>query len=144
MALVDHSEYSQSADNIENANIICVVDHHGVGSVTVSKALIYDARPVGSTATIIHSLYREYGEELDRNTAFLLMGAVLSDTNNLYSETTTAADREALKALAERAGVDDTDAVYREMYKELISFEGMTDEEFDAALMEYSKTHNLE
>ena len=34
MVLVDHSEYAQSADGLENAHIIAIIDHHGDGSVT--------------------------------------------------------------------------------------------------------------
>ena len=55
--------------------------------------------------------------------------SILSDTKNLQSETTTFADREALKALSLLAGISDTDALYQEMYLASISYDGMTDEE---------------
>ena len=53
LVLVDHSETIQSAEGIEDANIVSIIDHHGDGSVTTGSPLIYDARPIGSTATII-------------------------------------------------------------------------------------------
>ena len=31
IVLVDHSEYAQSADDLKDANIISIIDHHGVG-----------------------------------------------------------------------------------------------------------------
>jgi len=128
MVLVDHSEYTQSADGLQDAHIISIIDHHGDGTVTTGNQLIYDARPLGSTATIIWLRYRHYGVELDKKTAFVMMGSILSDTKNLQSNTTTA-DREALKELSGIAGVSDTDAFYQEMFKASLSYEGMSDEE---------------
>ena len=127
--LVDHSDYSQSADGMDQANIISIIDHHGDGSVETGNQLIYDARPLGSTATIIWIRYRNYGIEIDKQTAFLMAGAILSDTKNFESNTTTSADREAVKSLCDLAGIADKDALYREMYMQAISYEGMTDEE---------------
>ena len=53
MILVDHCEYTQSAEGLQDAYVISIIDHHGDGSVTTGNPLIYDARPLGSTATII-------------------------------------------------------------------------------------------
>lgn len=129
MALVDHSEYLQSADGLEDAHIISIIDHHGDGTVQTGNQLIYDARPLGATATIIWLRYRDAGLQPDRQTALVMMGAILSDTKNLQSDATTFADREALRELSGIAGISDTDAFYNEMYKALLSYEGMTDEE---------------
>ena len=68
MILVDHSEYSQSAEGLKDAHIISIIDHHGDGSVTTGGQLIYDARPLGYTATIIWIRYRNYGVEVDPHT----------------------------------------------------------------------------
>ena len=129
MALVDHSEYLQSADGLDRARIVSIIDHHGDGTVQTGNQLIYDARPLGATATIIWLLYLDAGLEPDQQTALVMMGAILSDTKNLQSEATTFADREALRELSDIAGISDTDAFYNEMYKALLSYEGMTDEE---------------
>ncbi len=129
MILMDHSEYTQSADGLKDARIISIIDHHSDGSVTTGDQLIYDARPLGSTATIVWIRYRNYGVEIKPQIAAVMLGAVLSDTKNLRSNTTTAADREAVRALSALAGIQDTDALYQEMYKASLSYEGMTDEE---------------
>ena len=129
MILVDHSEYTQSADGMRDAKVIGIIDHHGDGSVATANPLIYDARPIGSAATITWLRYRNYGIEPDRQCAIMMMGAILSDTKNLQSGTTTFADREAVKALSKRGGISDTDAFYQEMYRALLSYEGKTDEE---------------
>ena len=129
MVLVDHGEYSQSAEGLEDANVLAIIDHHGDGTVMTSGQLIYDARPLGSACTIIWIRYRNYDVEIDGKTALLLMGGVLSDTKNLQSENTTSADRAAVEELARLAGVADVDAFYRDMFKAAISYEGYTDEE---------------
>ena len=107
MVLVDHSEYTQSADGLKDAHIITIVDHHGDGSVTTGNPLIYDARPIGSAATITWLRYRSYGVEPDRQSAIMMMGAILSDTKNLQSGMTTFADREAVKVLSGIGGITD-------------------------------------
>ena len=129
MVLVDHSELGQSAEGLRDANVITIIDHHGDGSVTTGNQLIYDARPLGSTATIIWIRYRNYGIEPDQKTAYAMTGSILSDTKNLQSSATTFADREALKALSLLAGISDTEAMYQGMYQASISYEGKTDEE---------------
>lgn len=129
MILVDHSEYTQSAEGLKNANIISIIDHHNNGDITTGNQLVYDARPLGSTATIIWIRYRNYGLEIDKNTASVMLGAILSDTANLQSDTTTLADREAVKTLGALTDITDIDAFYQEMFKARLSYEGMTDEE---------------
>ena len=127
--LVDHSELAQSAAGLDDANIITILDHHAAGTVTTSKPLIYDARPLGATATIICIRFYNYGLTPSKQTAMMMLGAILSDTHNLIPGATTEADRIAANTLSEMAGVSDTNALYREMFKALISYDGMTDEE---------------
>ena len=127
--LVDHSEYAQAAEGMKDAHIVGVLDHHGIGSVTTGHQVVYEAKPIGSTATIIWLDYLNYGLDLDKTTAFLLLGAVLSDTDNLTQSATTDTDRQAVPALAELAGVTDVQAIYRAIHTEKLSYEGMTGEE---------------
>ena len=56
--LMDHSELVQSADGLEDAKILSIVDHHKNGSVSTGNQLIYDARPVGASSTIVWLRYR--------------------------------------------------------------------------------------
>ncbi len=127
--LVDHSEYLQAAEGMRDANIVGILDHHGVGSVTTGAQVVYEARPIGAAATIVWLDYLNYGFEPDPETAFLLLGAILSDTRNLTGSTVTDADRAAVKALAEAAGVSDVGALYDALSEELLSYAGMSSEE---------------
>jgi len=138
MVLVDHSEYSQTADGLENARVIGIIDHHNDGSVTTGNQMIYDARPLGSTATIIYIRYRNYGVEVDAQAATLMVGAILSDTNGFKNESTTTADREAVSLLSPVAGISDVDALYKELYRQSISYGDMTDSEiFESDVKDY-------
>lgn len=127
--LVDHSEYSQAAEGMKDAHIVGVLDHHGIGTVSTGHQVVYEAKPIGATATIVWLDYLNYGLEIDRETATLLLGAVLSDTANLTGTTVTEADRKAVADLAVRAGIRDVDAFYRGLHTEALSYEGMSNEE---------------
>ena len=127
--LVDHSEYSQAAEGMIDAHIVGVIDHHGIGTVATGNQVVYEARPIGATATIVWLDYLNYGIEIKPQIAHILLGAILSDTSNLAASTTTEADRKALPYLAKIAGVEDIDAFYKELHAQALSYEGMSDEE---------------
>ncbi|MBR2577976.1 MAG: DHH family phosphoesterase [Erysipelotrichaceae bacterium] len=127
--LVDHSEYAQAIEGMTDAHIVGILDHHGAGTVTTGHQIVYEARPIGSTATIVWLDYLNYGLDIDRTTAFLLLGAVLSDTDGLTGSTTTEADRQAVLTLAGLAEVADVNELYRQIHTEKLSYEGMTGEE---------------
>jgi len=127
--LVDHSEYAQATEGIEDAHIVGVLDHHGVGTVMTGHQLIYEAKPIGATATIVWLDYLNYGLEIDKSTATLLLGAILSDTTNLTATSITETDRQAVAALAGPAGITDVNAFYLALHAEALSYEGMTDQE---------------
>ena len=127
--LVDHSEYAQATEGMQDAHIVGILDHHGVGSVTTGQQLVYEAKPIGATATIVWLDYLNYGLEIDKTTATLLLGAILSDTTNLTGTTVTEADRQAVPDLAALAGIGDVNAFYLALHAEALSYEGMSDEE---------------
>lgn len=104
--LVDHNEFQQSADNIENAVIREVIDHHRVSNFQTKEPLYFRAEPVGCTATILNKMYKENNVALDKNIAGLLLSAIISDSLLLKSPTCTEEDVKAAHELAEKAGVD--------------------------------------
>ncbi|WP_040982318.1 manganese-dependent inorganic pyrophosphatase [Oceanobacillus jeddahense] len=103
--LVDHNEFQQSADNIENAVIREVIDHHRVSNFQTKEPLYFRAEPVGCTATILNKMYKENNVELDKSIAGLLLSAIISDSLLLKSPTCTEEDVKAAHELAEKAGV---------------------------------------
>lgn len=104
--LIDHNEFGQSVNGIENAKILRVVDHHKIGDFKTSEPLYYTAMPVGCTATIIFGMYEQEKIEIDPKVAGLMLSAIISDTLLFKSPTCTQLDVEAANKLAEIANVD--------------------------------------
>jgi manganese-dependent inorganic pyrophosphatase len=67
------------------------------------------AVPVGSTCTLVASLYRERGITPEPKIAALLLAGILSDTVILKSPTSTPRDREMVAWLEVPAGLDHAD-----------------------------------
>ena len=103
--LVDHNSPSESVDNLENANILKVVDHHKLALET-SYPLFLRFEPVGCTETILCKLYEENDVEITKEIATLMVSAIISDTLLLKSPTTTEDDKKAVAKLAEIAEID--------------------------------------
>ena len=104
--LVDHNEFSQSVNGIENAKIDTVVDHHRINNFETSEPLFYYAQPVGCTSTLLFELYRLNNVEIEPKIAGLMLSAIISDTLLLKSPTTTEKDKKALAELSKIANID--------------------------------------
>ena len=103
--LVDHNNPDESIPNLDKLNILKVVDHHCI-KLNTSYPLYYRAEPVGCTETIMYKLYKEYGVDIDKKIATLMLSAIISDTLLLKSPTCTEEDVEAVKELAKIAEID--------------------------------------
>ena len=68
--LVDHNEFQQSADGIEDVQITEVIDHHRIANFKTSDPLYFRAEPVGCTATILNKLFKENGVEISLDVDF--------------------------------------------------------------------------
>jgi len=104
--LVDHNEFQQSADDITDATITIVVDHHRISNFETAAPLYYRAEPVGCTTTILKKMYEENGIEIKPEIAGLMISAIISDTLLFKSPTCTEQDKQACEALAKIANVD--------------------------------------
>ena len=104
--LVDHNEFQQSADGIEDVQITEVIDHHRIANFQTADPLYFRAEPVGCTATILNKLFKENGVEVPANIAGLMLSAIVSDTLLFKSPTCTEQDVKAGEELAAIAGVD--------------------------------------
>ena len=115
--IVDHSDRIQGPDDIDDATILGIIDHHKLGDITTSTPLEIWVRPVGCTNTIIKMMYDFYDVAIPKNIAGAMMCAILSDTVIFKSPTCTTADIKCVEALAEIAGIDDAKAMGMEMFK---------------------------
>ncbi len=106
LILVDHNEKSQAVENIDEAEILEIIDHHRLGSLETFAPVFFRNQPVGCTATIMYQIYQEKQLDIPKNIAGLLCSAIISDTLMFRSPTCTAIDRAAAEKLAEIAEID--------------------------------------
>lgn len=106
LILVDHNEFSQSVNAVEKGTVLEVIDHHRINDFSTSQPVVFRNEIVGSTATIIATIFREKQIPIPTNLAGLLLGAVLSDTMNFHSPTTTEQDKCTANILAAIADLD--------------------------------------
>jgi manganese-dependent inorganic pyrophosphatase len=104
--LVDHNELSQAVEGIENYTIREIIDHHRLGNLTSKDPIMFINRPVGATATIIVSLYRQNRVPIPKDIASVLLSAILADTLVLQSSTTTDEDRNTAEYLSNITNLD--------------------------------------
>lgn len=126
--LVDHNEKLQSAEGIEEASVLEIIDHHNIGSVTTDAPINFRNMSVGSTCTILYILYKERNVEIPKAIAGMMLSGILSDTLILKSPTATPVDEEAVKELAQIAEVN-YEEYGMEMLKAGTSLEGMSIED---------------
>ncbi|HBD63239.1 MAG TPA: putative manganese-dependent inorganic diphosphatase [Clostridiales bacterium] len=138
--LVDHNEMNQSAEGLEEAEILEVIDHHKIGDIRTSIPIIFRNVPVGSSNTIIYNMYRENNIEIKRDVAGLMLSGIISDTLLLKSPTTTERDKAAVDELLNIVGLN-LNIYALEMFKAGTSLEGYTNEEI---LFQDFKKFNLE
>ena len=123
--LVDHNEASQSADGLNEADILEIVDHHNIGKISTLLPINFRNMSVGSVNTIIYTLYKENNIEIPSDIAGLMLSGIISDTLLLASPTTTELDKQVAKDLANIAELD----LYKygkELLKSGVSNDGLT------------------
>lgn len=129
MIMVDHSEFAQAVDGMDQATILHIIDHHGTGTVTSATPLYYYAMPIGSTCSIVATLYEQLGEQPTSMEARWMLSGLLSDTDSLTSLTTTATDKRLFSWLLQLSGISDIGAYYSGMHEARTDYAGMTEEE---------------
>lgn len=109
ICLVDHTEEKQMVPSIRSSitdRVVGVIDHHALAkSFHTKRPIFMDLRPWGSMSTIVGYLFVSHRRALPKNLATLLLQAILSDTLNLRSITTTDADRSMVALLQNYGGI---------------------------------------
>ena len=100
LILVDHNEFPQSVRAIEKAQVLEVIDHHRISDFSSQYPVQFRNEIVGSTCTIVATIFRENQIPIPVNLAGLMLGAILSDTLNFHSPTTTEKDRSTANILS--------------------------------------------
>ena len=105
VVLVDHNEAAQSVPGLEEAEILAIIDHHRLADIQTAAPIYVRNEPVGSTNTIIASMYRDRGVTPSEGMAGMMAAAILSDTVMFKSPTCTDRDRQTAQRMARIAGI---------------------------------------
>ncbi len=115
VVLVDHNEKSQSIPGLDQAEIVAIIDHHRLADVQTGHPVFMRNEPVGSTTTIVATMFQEKGLQPSAKLAGLMAAAILSDTVLFKSPTCTHRDKLMAERLARIAGID-LDTLGRDLF----------------------------
>lgn len=128
--LVDHNNPSQFIPGIDKNFIKGVIDHHVQQLVLDSSRVPMYYAPVGATATLVAKSFKANGVEIPKEIAGILWSAIVSDTDNFTSGTTTDEDRKIASNLAKIAEIQDKEKLASELIRQRdAALEGLTAEE---------------
>lgn len=114
--MTDYNNYTEGPDDLKEANIVGIVDHHKLGGLVTSGPLDCWIRAVGCTNTIVKEMFDYYEVSIPKDIAGAMMCAILSDTVIFKSPTCTKIDTRTTKQLAKIAEIEDYKAIGLEMF----------------------------
>ena len=126
VVLVDHNEASQSVPGLDQAEILEIIDHHRLADIQTGNPIYVRNEPVGSTNTIIASMFQDRGLMPSAGLAGMMAAAILSDTVMFKSPTCTQRDIRTAERMARIANVS-LEELGREIFS--ASIENKTAEE---------------
>ena len=103
--LMDHNEKAQSVNGLDQATILEIVDHHRLADIQTKTPIYVRNEPVGSTATIVATMYQEKGLMPTTKMAGMLASAIISDTVMFKSPTCTHRDVAVANRMARIANI---------------------------------------
>ncbi len=140
LILVDHNEKKQSIDDIDEGIVLEIVDHHRFGGFKSDNPINITTMPIGATSTIVGNMFINNKVKLSKKLAGLLLGAIISDTMNFKSPTTTQIDIEVAQKLSNISGID-----AKELSKAMIEHaESLLDKRFIEIVYNDFKEFNIE
>lgn len=129
--MVDHNEFGQSADGIQKAKILEVIDHHRISNFETSEPLFYTTRPYGCTSTILYEEFKRRPslQKISKEEAALMLSAIISDTLLFKSPTCTKYDIRVVEELANISGIRDFRTYGMDMLKAGTALDDLSEEE---------------
>ena len=138
--MVDHNEPAQSIEGIETADVVEIIDHHRLDSLSTTMPIFIAAEPLGSVNTIIYQLYMRHGIMPDQYAARTMLTGIIADTLILRSPTTTAQDIQAVEMLARLAKVPSVQEFGEKLFS--ITDNLSTQDPDEAILSDFKKYEN--
>ena len=127
--VTDYNNYTEAPDDIDEATILGIVDHHKLGGLKSTAPLEIWIRPVGCTNTIVKEMFDHHEIEIPKDIAAIMMCAILSDTVIFKSPTCTKADTKAVKELALIAGIENPKEIGMDLFNIKSEVSGATPRE---------------
>jgi len=108
VVIVDTNNPAELPDNINDAHIRQIIDHHMlVGGLKTSVPINVTIRPVAATATVMFSIMRSPAQNIMPDAIKgLILSCIISDTLEFRSPTTTPRDIEVANRLAENLNIN--------------------------------------
>ena len=105
--IVDTNNPAELPDNIGNADVLAIIDHHKLaGGLETKNPINITIRPLACTATIMHQMMGEHAGHMPEGIKGLMLSCILSDTLAFRSPTTTEMDKGLAEDLAKDLGVE--------------------------------------
>ena len=107
VVIVDTNNPAELPDNINDADIQAIIDHHKlVGGLETKGPIDITVRPLACTATIMHDLIGDDLTKMPEQIKGAMLTCILSDTLEFRSPTPTPHDRAVAEKLAKELNVD--------------------------------------
>lgn len=129
VSIVDTNNGDELFDNINDANIVSIIDHHKLtGGLKTSTPLEVIIQPFASTMTVMFNIMNIEPKDFPQNIAGLMLSGILSDTLEFRSPTTTEQDKDLAGKLASVLGINVTDYA-NEMFEAKSDISAFSDDE---------------
>ncbi len=113
--LVDHNEEAQRHPLVVGDRVLEIIDHHKI-NISFTTPIKIDVRPLASTCSIVHLLYKVHNLSPAKTVEELILAAIMSDTMGLKSPTTTGTDSTLAQQIANKHSIDMDDLIF-EIFK---------------------------
>ncbi|KZX99287.1 MAG: manganese-dependent inorganic pyrophosphatase [Sulfitobacter sp.] len=110
VVIVDTNNPAELPDNINDADITGIIDHHRlVAGLETRGPIEINIQPLACTATIMFKMIGKDWAQAPRGVKAAALSCILSDTLEFRSPTTTQEDRAIAEDIAQDLGVDISD-----------------------------------
>lgn len=108
VVIMDTNNPEELPENINESEIIEIIDHHKlVGGLMTNSPIRITMKPIACTSTLVWQRMQEEGNmDIPAEIAGIMMAAIISDTLQFTSPTTTEEDKKAVEELALISKVD--------------------------------------
>ena len=105
VAIVDTNNPAELPENVQNAQIHSIIDHHKMAGLTTAEPLEIDMRVLCSAGSILYARMKTANVTPTKEMAGLMLSCILSDSLEFRSPTTTVIDRVYAEELVTLSGL---------------------------------------